>query len=312
MSEDRGIIVLGMPRSGTTLLRRVLSAHPRISCPPETNLLGATSRFLEEHEFAGGVAVGAVPGLHFAGFDEPRVLDRLRALVEGFLGDIAQRAGKPRWAEKTAVDIFHIDAIERLFGERCQFVCLLRHPLDVVCSIKELSDKMEMYLPELHRYVARYLSPLEAFAHAWREGNARLLEFLAAHQHNALMLRYEDLVRDPPAEVARLFQFLGEAVDIDVLLRDALGTPDAVGLGDWKTYDAKRISKESIGRHATLDRAMQNRLAEIVNPLMPACGYPAIEPTRVPTGANARRHFELSLMVSAMRDRTPDGGDSSG
>ncbi|MCA9663328.1 MAG: sulfotransferase, partial [Myxococcales bacterium] len=31
-----GIIVLGAPRSGTTLLRRLLDAHPNIACPPET------------------------------------------------------------------------------------------------------------------------------------------------------------------------------------------------------------------------------------------------------------------------------------
>ncbi|MEO1279878.1 MAG: sulfotransferase, partial [Planctomycetota bacterium] len=30
------IIILGVPRSGTTLLRTMLDAHPRIACGPET------------------------------------------------------------------------------------------------------------------------------------------------------------------------------------------------------------------------------------------------------------------------------------
>ncbi len=79
-----GVIVLGVPRSGTTLLRRLLDAHPDIACPPETNLIGAASRFLQEDRFAGGLSVGVVPGLHFCGFDEeigPDASARLRFLV---------------------------------------------------------------------------------------------------------------------------------------------------------------------------------------------------------------------------------------
>ena len=42
------VVLLGFPRSGTTLLSRLLDAHPEISCPPETHLLSAASRFLSE------------------------------------------------------------------------------------------------------------------------------------------------------------------------------------------------------------------------------------------------------------------------
>jgi protein-tyrosine sulfotransferase len=106
-----GIVVLGVPRSGTTLVRRLLNAHPRIACPPETNLLSAAARFLAEQRFAGGLSVGVIPGLDFAGFSEAEVLERFREFLFSFWREIARRAGKARWAEKTAVDVFHLDAI---------------------------------------------------------------------------------------------------------------------------------------------------------------------------------------------------------
>ena len=44
----RPLVILGFPRSGTTLLARLLDGHPDISAPPETGLLSAAGRFLAE------------------------------------------------------------------------------------------------------------------------------------------------------------------------------------------------------------------------------------------------------------------------
>ena len=93
-------LLIGPPRSGTTLLRRILDAHPRIASPPETYLLSAAARFLHEERFAHGLRIGVLSGLAFAGFDEAEVLARLRALVLGFLDDHARARGKPRWADR--------------------------------------------------------------------------------------------------------------------------------------------------------------------------------------------------------------------
>src|SRR5690348_11712137 len=39
---ERPLIIVGCPRSGTTLLSTMLHAHPRIAVPPETRWLRAT------------------------------------------------------------------------------------------------------------------------------------------------------------------------------------------------------------------------------------------------------------------------------
>lgn len=304
MPEQRnyeGIVVLGAPRSGTTLVRRLLNAHPQINCPPETNLLSAASRFLEEREFAGSLSVGVVPGLDFGGIDEQTTLQRLREFVFWFFRELRDRSGKSVWAEKTAFDIFHLDGIERLCGDHCRFLCVTRHALDVCCSTKELVDKMEMYLPELHEYIRQHPAPLEAFAHAWVDVNQRLLQFMEASPDRCVRFRYEDLVASPAETLRRVLDFLDLPTDVEAVLDRALGDTESTGLGDWKTYKTTQIESGSIDRWKSLSERTIAGLAAIVNPTMQALGYDAVESrAQVAGDADSKRQQELSRMVARM------------
>ena len=94
-----GIVILGSPRSGTTLLRRVLDAHPNIAAPGETYLLTACARFLAEDKVVDGMDIGVLNGLGFLGFEGADVVARLREFAFGFREDHAAREGKGRWCE---------------------------------------------------------------------------------------------------------------------------------------------------------------------------------------------------------------------
>lgn len=302
MNRDfEGVIILGSPRSGTTLLRRLIDAHPKIVCPAETNLLSSTSRFLEEADFAGGLSVGAIPGLGFSGFHEEEVLTRLREFLFGFWRDILTQSGKEIWAEKTAVDVFHIDAIERLCAGRCRYICISRHALDVVCSMKELSSKMDAYLPEIHSYIQRHASMSEAFAHAWCAANQRMLEFINDHPQWCIHLRYEDLVEDPTSEMNRIFEFLGVDTIASDFIEKALSGKELVGLGDWKTYESVKVTSQQVGRHAALDGWTVQKLAPIVNPLLARLGYPQARVSKQMSQHESRRTQELGRLVTAMK-----------
>jgi protein-tyrosine sulfotransferase len=296
-----GIIILGMPRSGTTLLRRLLDAHPAICCPSETNVFSAAARFLRDEASAGGVSIGVLSGLSFAGMAEQVVVARLRELVFGFLQDICCQSRKKRWAEKTAFNIFHLDQIEQLCSGSCRFLCLIRHPLDVVCSIKELTDKMEIYVAELHAYIRQYPAPLEAFAHAWVGMHARLRRFVSDHPNDCLMLKYEDLVHHPAEELQRVFDFLGEPADVPVILSQALHGTEAIGLGDWKTYGHRAIHTESVGRWRHLSPSTLHGLVKIVAAEMELAGYPHLTAAPSPLPEVARRQYGLGLLVTHMR-----------
>jgi len=293
-----GIVVLGTPRSGTTLLRRLLDAHPNIACPPETYVLSGAARFLHEETFAQGLKIGALFGLGYAGFEEADVLARLRAFAFGFFEEHAEKAGKQRWAEKTAFDAFHVPAIRRLCAGHVKFVCLHRHGLDVAASIAELVDKTGGFVEELHRYVTRYPQPLEAYARAWVDTATAIEDLAQAESDDALSIRYERLTEDPEAVLREVLAFVDEPWD-DGIVERALGSSENVGFGDWKTYARAKVDTRSVQRWKSLPAATQSMLAEVCNPTLRRLGYDAVATEA--DDEDARRRYELGLLLGRLK-----------
>lgn len=298
--KRQGIIILGCPRSGTTLLRRILGAHPAIAAPGETYALSAGARFLSSDPSIDGMQVGIINGLGFLGVEEAELTARLRAFIFGFLNEYAAREGKSRWVEKTAIDAFHIDEIERFCGDDAQFVCVTRHGLDVVCSMDEWCQKSGAYPRELHAYIRQYSQPLVAFAHAWVDAVSALHAFAERHKQNAFALCYEDLIKAPEAKVDALMAFLGEDHP-DGLLEAALSDTEARGFSDWKTFSRSQIETSSVNRWRRLPRATLQELAAIVNPTLERCGYDPVAITLEDSDASARRRYETGLKLQSLK-----------
>ncbi|MBA4147306.1 MAG: sulfotransferase [Verrucomicrobia bacterium] len=291
-----GIIVLGSPRSGTTLMRRILNAHPDIACPGETNLFSACARFLHSETIAEGVDISVLSGLDFAGFDESYVLGSLREYAFGFHREHAKRQGKKRWASKTAFDIFYLDQIEKLFGDHAYFICIQRHGLDVACSLKDLCDTNGGYLSEVHEYIKQYPQPLQAFCHLWVDVNRAMQTFVERHPKNVLLIKYEDLTADPKAVTAKIAEFVKVEWTADWVDR-SMQTSSNVGLGDWKTYGKTKVDTEGVGRWRTLSEYTISMMGRICNPMLEASGYPAVPIKKERTAKEARRRYELGLRI---------------
>lgn len=297
--RHQGIIVLGHPRSGTTLLRRLLDAHPRICCPGETHILNACARFLNAEITADGLDMGVLSGLSFAGFSDTEVLTRLREFAFAFPREYAQRQNKPRWAEKTAIDTFYIQRIEALCGDQAYFLGIIRHGLDVALSCRDLLDASGILLEELHRYVCRYPQLLEAFCHSWADTTRDLLAFADRHPENVLLCRYEDLVAAPTETLGGLMEFVGE--DYAPKMLTGLRKVDELGMGDWKSYQSDTVDSDRSSRWQGLSSTQLTTLGAIVNPLLEELDYPLV-PIQAGSDTNAaRRRYELSLMAHASR-----------
>ncbi len=301
-TATEGIIILGAPRSGTTLLRRLIDAHPNIACPGETNVFGACGRFLRSERIADGAGIGVLDGLGYAGFSADEVLARLREFAFSFHREYAQRHAKPRWASKTAFDAFYLEEIEQLCGEQVSFVCIQRHGLDVAYSIEELCNKNGVYLRELHEYVIRYPRMLEAFAHAWVDLAQSIDAFAKRHADNAIVLKYEDLTVQPAETMARVMAFLGEQWD-PALMDRALEKREDLGLGDWKTYGRQSVDPSSVARWKGKPPDAVSRLAVICNPTLTLCGYDSVELEAELKPAEARRQHELGLLLQGLKQK---------
>lgn len=270
MIGPRSAKILGFPRSGTSLLQRLLDAHPQVYAPPEPYVFSGAARMI--HESRGeGPDLGMLTGLAFAGFDPGDVIDRTRRFAMAFMEAGAERAGKPIWAEKSAFDIFELDDIHTLLAGHCRFICVVRNPLDVVASMKELTDVMGQNVPAMKPYLARHDSFWLGYAEAWRDRTQALLDFHYSQGADSLLYRYEDLTADPDAVLARIAAHLG----ISAFPKGG-GEPGngAVGLGDWKIFATTGISRNPVSRwRKSLPRGSAADVLDIVAPLMQRLDY---------------------------------------
>lgn len=298
MSGPKNILLLGHPRSGTTLLRRLLDAHPDIAAPPELHLLGACARFLRTDRNAVGLEIGALSGLAFAGFDEAEVLARLRKFAFSFLDDFAERQGKARWVEKTAFDVFEIDGIERFCGDRVHYLGIIRHPVDVALSTIDFCAQMGRYPQVLHNYVVQYSDPYQAFLHSWADTTRSLMALGERRPESVTLCLYEDLLEDPKELLAGLLDAFG------VPAFDAAGTLgglDNPGFSDHKAFAKSSVERPEVPRWRSLPDLRLSEAAPIVAELMAALGYDPLPDTPPLTQAEARRAYIIGLNDSAGR-----------
>lgn len=255
MSSDRPIIVVGCPRSGTTMLQLMLHAHPRIAIPPETRfVLAAYQRRrefgdLREADRRRALARWIVDRkrTRFAdlGLDAEDVVARIIAgppTLGSALGVVfaayAERFDKPRWGDKRPAYLQNLDLILRLFPT-AQIINIVRDGRDCVASLKEMSwHRRDIY------------ATVAAWARAVDDGR-RAARRLDADQYHEL--RYEDLVADPPTTLAALCAFLDEPYD------PAMAHPAAVAdvaVPAHKTWHARTRSEVTTQRI----RSWQQRL----------------------------------------------------
>lgn len=189
------IIIGGCHRSGTTLLRHLLNGHSRIHCGPELTFLREVGQRFASDPYAhlrfAQTALAYLPQDDVLRiFGEAAVAIHRRA---------AERAGKPRWADKNPMNGFYLSLWETLLGPEWVWVHIVRNPVDVISSMIEIGFPLS--LPEkLSEKIDLWLRMTEA-GEAWRERNP----------DRAIRVNYEDLVSEPERTMKALMRVLGEA-----------------------------------------------------------------------------------------------------
>lgn len=196
-------VVVGSPRSGTTLLRLMLDAHPELAIPPETGflVLGAMMKGrgdkLRENFFRALVnypePLPSWPDFEVAQEQFWSALVEIEPfdVAEGyraFYRLYASRFGKPRWGDKTPLYCLGIDAIRRVLPE-ARFVHIIRDGRDAALSLRGMRFSPG---PEIETQAAYWRRCVSA-ARASGTGRADYLE-----------VRYENLILNTRETLERI------------------------------------------------------------------------------------------------------------
>ena len=220
------MIVLGVRRSGTTLLRVMLDRNPELAVPDESYFVPQLARrhrtpvdpaaFLDD--------LRRLPTLVDWGLSPASVQARLRpgmttddAIAAVFAAYAAER-GKARWGDKTPLYMQHLDLLERLFPD-ARFVHLIRDGRDAALSFLSVPAGLMTEGWGHPRDAAGFACQWATEVASARELGARV----GGQRYREL--RYEALVADPEGELRAVCAFAG--LEYDPAMLDYVGQTDS-------------------------------------------------------------------------------------
>ena len=265
------LIVLGVSRSGTTLLRVILDRSPGLAIPDESffvpPLARRHGRAVRRERFLDDLS--RLPALRAWGLDvadvSPRVRDGMPTgeAVAAVFEAYAAKEGKPRWGDKTPMYMRHLDLLERLFPT-AQYVHLIRDGRDAAVSF------LEMPAGTYTRTWAHPDGPRE-FACLWRIEVSAARELGArvgrARYHEA---RYEHVVAEPDAALRAICEFARIPFGDDML-----AYPSAVDVSE-KPHQQRLLQPPTRGVRnwrSELDAADVHAFEDVAGDLLGELGY---------------------------------------
>ena len=212
------IFIISQPRSGSTLLQRILFGHPDVQTSAETWLMLhpvyglRSSGFTAEYDsrFARD---GVREFLQHYTRGREVYLDAIREWARVIYQDALQQHGKRIFLDKTPRYFFIIPELYELFP-KAKFVFLLRNPMAVLAS-------------ELNTYVKGDWPILGVFNSDLVSAPKRILDGIELVGEKGTVIHYEKFVSDPEISIASLCDYLG--LEFHERMLDYSNTPKPVG-----------------------------------------------------------------------------------
>lgn len=312
--SDAPIFILSHARAGSTLVRYILDAHPRVASPPEAFVGRAAHHLCLFLASTGSGPSGWDQSIH-----SPEVVGKVREILNEPLQRYAHDRGKFIWCEKTPDNALFLETIAAVFPD-ARYVCVHRHGLDVAHSWAEFAGPRS----GLHHHFPGHAEerPYKSLL-SWTDITSQLLAFEHDHRDACHRLRYEQLVTAPEQTVSALLSFLRLTRDSRPadLIERAFLQPRPVGFGCPKAQTSTRITTDAIGKGLGLStEALSEDQFRRFNELLTRLGYPPVmrqpgDSSRPPAETIATHPSDdvltESLILAASDLYSQAGGDRS-
>lgn len=201
-TRRRFVLIGGMPRSGTTLVKTVVGSHSRIAIPP--------GDFPYAERAVTGIGVEEIFALFrkketwklwaVQDFSSLFQLDH-GAAFRSTLIRYADGLGKDISGAKAPFSEFYLDHYEDwLSGDELRFIYVLRNPFDDLASLKH---------SHIHRHWRNFRDLLGVHARNWLRSVSIALARERSDPEHFLIVRYEDFVDDPVRHGEAICRFIG-------------------------------------------------------------------------------------------------------
>jgi hypothetical protein len=260
------VYLVGCHRSGTTLARYLLDAHPALACPPESKFLCGVEAFLLYPQ--------VLAGLGGIGISLERVLAEWRRIIETFMVSYTAGQGKRRWVDKTPNYVRLLDLIDRIFDREVLYLIATRHPADVVESLMTFEPfAAEMPEdPDIAQVVSTVERSPEGWARHWVSIHERIADFVSKVPDRCCVFRYEDLVLHTEPTLDAICAAIDEE-NPGTLIRDAFVQHHTSGYEDPKARGLRHISGHGIRKWERQGPELAEKVWRIAGPCAESFGY---------------------------------------
>jgi len=259
------IFIIGSPRSGTTLLRLMLTCHREISIPPESgyilwlkdkyrywsdksnnkeNVDSFLSDLFRAKKFDTYKMNRSVLEAEIYKYKPSNYAELIAVINICFANQLDKKISA--WGDKNNYYLNHIDEIRDLFPS-AKFIHIVRDGRDVACSYREVMDSCsgKRFAPDLPIAIGD-------IANSWQDGVIKIHSQLQRKEFSSFCIRYEDLVDDPAGQLTSLCEYIGFEFDSNMINfwkdnRDSSLEPKETMY--WKKKTINPIDNTSVGRY---------------------------------------------------------------
>lgn len=269
MKQIKPIFIISLPRSGSTLLQRLMMGHSSIdSCGEPWLALPIMTQVKDECIIANYGHRSAARSIEAYFEGVPRGKDLYYEASRKFLLDLYAARAKENiecFVDKTPRYFRILEELRKMFPDTI-FVVLIRNPLSVFGSMLN--------------FIKGDLKHLPMWWNDWNEGHRRIGEWIDSDD-NTLIVRYEHLVANPREVVSLVTEAFGlefEENQLQALNARQLDRGDPTGMALYTAVNTAPLKSWQTAINSSTKKSAANKwLSQLPDDVWRAFGYSQVE-----------------------------------